>query len=70
MTLLIFPEFKSWMSCLGWYWGRTGEAIWLASKIPDDVEILTSSNGFEMTSPKPSKINQWLTVNLPVLSIK
>ena len=34
MTHLILPELSSSISCLGWYWGRTGQARWLASNRP------------------------------------
>ena len=34
LTHLIFPELSSSMSCLGWYCGSTGQAMWAASNRP------------------------------------
>ena len=49
LTHRILPELSSSMSCLGWYWGRTGQAIWLAWNRPKS-ENVHSSDSDELAS--------------------
>ena len=51
LTHFIFPEFKNSINCLGWYWGITGQAMWLASKRPKSG-IISASQLMSSTTPK------------------
>ena len=51
LTHRILPEFRSSISCLGWYWGRTGQAMWLASKSPKSG-MISASRLISSTTPK------------------
>jgi len=56
LTHRILPELRSSINCLGWYWGRTGQARWLASNRPKSGWSSGSLDPFSLVGETTTKI--------------